>query len=496
MDSDNLNNEAVKPDSSRVSGTSARLADESSSSSSRNSQSSQTSPGQNDIDDSTNVTSASIEPGFSLLPLLFWPIYLVFAITRASFSTIMKIANLNKNSDHSSETAYSQIRNSSSFDGPSDLPESTSSSPQNSAKEWLLSLNPSNNLSFFSGDYGEALQVSKRNFQALIVILVSELKDDAKRLFPVLSNPELINYINDTNTLVYFNSVLEISGLHVAQTLMAGDMPFIAILAPKFDTETNSFKLSVVSRLDGLPTNPENDIGFVYDFINRNIERHNRILQNARREQEERARARTLREQQDLDYHASLERDRIREMELREKERLKAAKMEEKARRKENKILLNKQKRDWRVFTKNTVFNIDEPVGSPSDGVCVLSIRLEDGSRIKRKFNGSDSIETVYMYVETTKLCEEDISDFYSDFPNFSQNQNSGKFPAMPESIKNYKHKYDFNLVVPYPRSEFEPSQESIRECLQRVNMYPSALLMAESNNDDDDESSEEEGDE
>ncbi|OLY84780.1 UBX domain-containing protein 3 [Smittium mucronatum] len=435
----------------------------------------------NEGSDANSSESLTKIPGFSVTVLFLWPFSLVFAITRGILDTISRILSLKKATNEIIDSSYSQVRRSGSSDVPRSSGQNTTEVSSNDAVSWLRARNGSQLPEIFNGSYGEALDLAKTNFRPLLIILFSQLQDDSSRVSALLANQELITYLTDSNVIVFVASVLDVHGLHVAQTLMAGELVFMAILAQKFIAETNNFRMSVIARLDGLPADSENDSGFVYDFINRNIGRHNHILQNARREQEERVRARQLREQQDLDYTASLERDRIREAEIREQNRIKAEKLAAKAKKLEEKAQLEIKARDWRVYTKNLYFR-DEPTTTNTKDLCTLSIRVFDGSKVIRKFNGSDPIERVYMYIETTRLTDSDISEFYEDNPNFDKSLNSGKFTTVPDSLKDYKHSYNFNLVVPFPGTEFPPTEDTIKDCLTKVKAWPSALLMIEPN--------------
>ncbi|PVU91242.1 hypothetical protein BB559_004226 [Furculomyces boomerangus] len=423
-----------------------------------------------------NLIQIKKTPKFSLFPLIVWPASLIVAIAKVILFNSMRLIGIQNKNTMEADTNYTRVAGASI-----DIPRGRSSTEStteytNKAIQWLKDNNAEQLPRLFIGEYSEALASSRRNFQYLFVILVSEIHDDSEALLSILKDQSFINYLNSSQIVVWVGSVLETRGIYVSNTLMAAAFPFFALAAPRFHTGTSMFRMSVIARLDGLPTSSSSSItqsSLLLDWLSRPISRHDSVLQMARREQEERNRARELREQQDAAYTASLERDRLREIEQKKQLEEQKKKALIKQQKKEAKLLLKKLKNEWRLNTSKSLFSESEPSGTPSDGVCTLSIRLMDGQRIKRKFNGADPIELVYKYIETLRI---------SDVDDLEPNTNaSHSESSISESLKSYEHKYDFLLLATYPRTEFYPTNETIKECLEKVKMWPSAALVVES---------------
>ncbi|OMH84180.1 FAS-associated factor 2-B [Zancudomyces culisetae] len=256
--------------------------------------------------------------------------------------------------------------------------------------------------------------------------------------------------------------------------------------------------MSVIARMDGLPLssyNPDDAEAGVQagtnqlvDWMSLPISAHDRVLQTARLEQEERERTRVLREQQDAAYVASLERDRIREQELQRKQLEEQERTRKKEARRSVRLEARDRRRLWRLHTYNKYFAGDEPTG---DNICTLTFRLSNGTRIRRKFSGDDPIERIYAFIESSflsddeKLKDSPLSLKLTEVLQSSSRNNLEERPAT----------FHFLLVTTFPRREIYPSKDPIRPALEAVKMWPSGAFIAEPTGDDSDLSSEDEGD-
>ncbi|PVU89685.1 hypothetical protein BB561_005220 [Smittium simulii] len=438
-------------------------------------------------DISSQVYTSFNTPRFSFAPLVLWPFSLTSSLIIGLFTMLLSATGFNKKttsgnfSQHISEQSSSAQEND-----PLNLRKA------NSAVKWLMKECGENYPPVYIGEYSEALAVARRGFKYMLVILVSEIQDDSSKLLEILKEQEFIDYINTNQIVFWLGSALEVSGMQVAETLMAGLLPLFALAVPRFDMESNNFKMSLIARLDGIPTNVElasnsSKSKPIIDWLALPISRHNSVIQSARRDQEERDRARDLRLEQDAAYHASLERDKIREQELRlQKEKLLQKQILRDERLKEKEILEN-QKLQWRNYIFNKYFASAEPTGSPSDRICTLSIRLENGMRVKRRFNGDDPTERVYMYIDTLSLDDADTqttppSSTLGD-TNKSANDSSIVVPA---SLNNYNHIYNFSLMCSFPKLLMPASTQTIHDFLTETKNWPNVALVVELLDSDD----------
>ncbi|CAG8589461.1 2839_t:CDS:2 [Paraglomus brasilianum] len=128
--------------------------------------------------------------------------------------------------------------------------------------------------------------------------------------------------------------------------------------------------------------------------LTRSLQRHTPLLARLRSEREAHEATRALREAQDNAYYASLRAD---------------------------------QEKDRRALE-----SLPEEPGDRDKGVTRLSFKFPDGKRVVRRFRDSESLETIYTFVDTYGL------------QRFSS-------PSKPPD--NYTHGYKFVLVSPYPRT-------------------------------------------
>jgi FAS-associated factor 2 len=194
------------------------------------------------------------------------------------------------------------------------------------------------------------------------------------------------------------------------------------------------------------------------------ISRHGSSLQRIRNERAGHEAARQIRAQQDDAYLASLKADQEKERrahELAEAQRLakERARKEEEARQS-----LALKKENWKRWALTQL--PDEPHTNETE-VAKLSFKLSNGERVVRKFRATDTIETVYIFVDTYHL----------------QNEASS---SVSEPPSDYTHAFDFLLVSPYPRIVHHV--DKFKEIRSERGLWPSANLIVEELTSDDDE--------
>ena len=65
----------------------------------------------------------------------------------------------------------------------------------------------------------------------------------------------------------------------------------------------------------------------------------------------------------------------------------------------------------------------------------------------------------------------------------------SGEDVGDNEKPTDYKHKFNFTIISPYPRTVYEPSTTKTLE--EEKSLWPSATLIVDAGDDDDDEDNE-----
>lgn len=142
------------------------------------------------------------------------------------------------------------------------------------------------------------------------------------------------------------------------------------------------------------------------------LERFGGSLTRARIESEERSQSRSLREQQDREYHETLEADRRRELEERDAER-KAAEEEQ---QRQDAIQAEKRKLEMlaeRRFKKSQELG-KEPEKGP--GVTSIVLRLPDGTRVDRRFRLEDTVRVIFDWADIQGVSIEHAA-LVSSFP-------------------------------------------------------------------------------
>jgi FAS-associated factor 2 len=198
---------------------------------------------------------------------------------------------------------------------------------------------------------------------------------------------------------------------------------------------------------------------------------HSETLERARATRAVHEAGRAIREQQNSAYELSLARDREIARARREEAERKAREEELARARADEKVLLAKNRTAWRQWRATTIPKV-EPTGKDTARV---SIRLRNGERVIRRFNGDANMEEVYAFVECLEYLNESATN-----------------EKTPEKPSGYTHEYGFKLVSPMPRqvyqlqSEKGGSESAVKDCL-----WPTASLVVEVDDDEDDEGGE-----
>ncbi|CAG8576077.1 8321_t:CDS:2 [Acaulospora morrowiae] len=334
---------------------------------------------------------------------------------------------------------------------------------------------------FFRESYSQALERAKNDYRFLMVILEADEHDDtAKFNKETLTSNDLISYLRDNEILVWAGNVRDPEAFQASVTLQATTFPFVAIivLQAPHGSPGSSPKMTVVDRIeDDLSVHkcwllhPQGLLSsdFLIARLTMQTHRYGPGLQRFRMDREERESARQIREQQDYAYLASLQADQEKERKAHEIAELK--RLEQERARKEaearQRFLENREK--WRRWCLSKL--PDEPSRDEKD-VTRLSFKLANGERVVRRFRADDTIETIYIFVDTYHLRE------------------AATASVVPQPPKDYTHKYDFLLVSPFPRTVYcADESKTIKE---ERSFWPSANLivevMSDENEGDDDE--------
>jgi FAS-associated factor 2 len=198
--------------------------------------------------------------------------------------------------------------------------------------------------------------------------------------------------------------------------------------------------------------------------IRRAMEQHAPELTVLRAERAERDATRNIRAEQDSAYERSLAKDRERARQKREEEERRRVDAEKAALAAQEAQRAAKELAQWKTWRASRM----RPEPPAEDrGACRVSLRMPDGERVVRRFEGEADVEEIYAFVEC-----------YAELRNGEQ---ANKDVTRPEG---FVHRYRFHLVSPMPRVVYEVNDLGpIRDKLGR-----STNLIVETIEEDDDE--------
>ncbi|KAI0565586.1 Ubiquitin-like protein [Gracilaria domingensis] len=291
--------------------------------------------------------------------------------------------------------------------------------------------------SFMTTTYLQALNTAHSQLKFLLVYIHSE----SHRLTPafvrhVISNPTFINSVDETMLSWAGSSVTQRDAAAVQSALRAPALPFLAIVAApsrvssEFTRSNYGNVLSIRAGSSALVGGAEATVA----WIARVVERHAPMLHAIRQERVERESARLLREQQDAEYAAALEADRLAERQAADQRE-----KEEKERRRVEELEIRRERKREALGP--------EPEKGP--GIASLVLRLPDGSRVGRRFEKHDALERVFDWAEVNRVDIEVAC-----------------------------------LVVAYPRKNFRyPEDADIT--IEKAGLFPSSMLLLEERSSD-----------
>ncbi|ORX69643.1 hypothetical protein DL89DRAFT_267829 [Linderina pennispora] len=449
----------------------------------------------------------AVKPAFGWMPLFTWPFSLSWRVTLYFVKLVLSLVGQQRIADegvpggHFDGASIPASSSSTALLGQrGETPDSGSHGPLDDAAQLAATFESQFGTAhppFFHGTYAQALDVARREFKYLVVVLWSMEHDDSAAMGQVLTHPDIVSYLSQPRFVLWMGDVTRSEAYHVASTLQAAAYPFIALAALKFQTTAGSvaglsgrFRLQVVTRIDGLPSadtvssdaqTADNGLPPHVNGVTRSllslisgpVERHDQALNAARREQEERDAARRLREQQDEAYHASLARDREREREAQEQaERDRAEKEQEQERK------LQEQKHEealckWRWATLAQILREEQDTAdaSVSSGGCKLNLRLDNGHRIVKVFPEDATMQQLFDFVETREVAGEWDASKTTPF---------GDDIDAIDPPTDYKHEYEFSLVSQFPRVVFDDRTVGLKEALTPHRLWPTASLIVE----------------
>jgi len=243
---------------------------------------------------------------------------------------------------------------------------------------------------FYQGSYNQALREAQQSFRFLLVYLHCEDHQDTDAFCrQTMTSPELAHFVAEQNVILWCGIPGE-QNAHVGSVLGQTSFPFLALIG------LNGGRFGVLGRVDGLfsPADTVQKLAQV-------AQRFSNSLRGARFEQEERERERELRNDQEREFQESLRADQEKERRLQEERDAKERQLEEQRRQEEMRLA---EIELVRLQREQKASQLPPEPAQNEAGVTLLVFRLLDGSRIQRRFRDSDTVGTMYNFIESRDI--------------------------------------------------------------------------------------------
>lgn len=297
-----------------------------------------------------------------------------------------------------------------------------------------------NQLPFLDKGYAHSLDEAKRDLKFLLVVLLSPEHDDTQGYVrETLLSAEVVSFLRnkDNNIILWGGSVQDSEAYQVSNAFGVTKFPYAALIAhapARTGSRSSSYAtpsgMSILTSLAGPMPASE-----FLSRIRRAMDSHMPELTRLRADQAERDVTRSIREEQDTAYERSLARDRERAKQKREEEERKRIQVEEIAQAERELQRAAENKENWKLWRAAHIKA--EPPASDKNAPRV-SLRLPDGQRLIRRFDGASVIEDIYAFVECWEIL------------------NTGTQVKNATKPEKFEHQYGFRLVSPMPRVVYD----------------------------------------
>jgi len=243
-----------------------------------------------------------------------------------------------------------------------------------------------NHPSFFRGTFAQALQTAGREYRFVLAYIhdgdlgtnaVGSISDSVCR--NVFQDPSIIRFIQEAYVL-WASSIKFSEAVSLRRALRNTNLPCLAIVRARVGNRHGELIALKHGRMEAAD---------VLDWMQNVQRRYGMSLMSARLEAQQRETDRLLRQQQDEEFRRTLEEDRKKEQAKKEEaEREARLKMEE-----EQKVAETFQRRKSKS---------EGLTPEPAPGVECASIilRMPDGTRLARKFDKSDTLQTLFDWAD------------------------------------------------------------------------------------------------
>ncbi|CUM62925.1 uncharacterized protein PRCAT00000485001 [Priceomyces carsonii] len=305
---------------------------------------------------------------------------------------------------------------------------------------------------FFEGSYTQALYMATNRAKFLFVYLSNPQNESSSLIFDkVIANPEFINmFSNNQNLLIWGGDLTNSEAYQLANSFGVTKFPFLGLvfltrttrMTPDGPVKTSP-KITLVLKIQG-GLGPDVDPNALIELkFKKKIRKYDAELSLIRNQLKESFMSQVLLKQQDLNYRASLEKDRV----------------------KAQKKLQEKMKKKFLAYKLEYFNNLNEEI---TEGMAKIAIKLQSGSRVTFYFPAESKVEDIFTYVELLNegYFDKEISSSLSD-------------QQAEEEFKGFEPDFNFKLITPLPPrstlNDFIDCKIKDVKCI-----YPNGLVIAE----------------
>jgi len=272
---------------------------------------------------------------------------------------------------------------------------------------------------FLRMSYKQAISKCFNEKKFLMVYLHSPLHEDTPSFCSVLSSQGINDFLSNCEMIeIWGGSVWHGEAYSASISLKANRFPQTVLLLCNSPNQ-----VQVMERFDGNVS-----LDAIIERSNIALAQFQVQMENARRVQREREQTRQLLNEQDAEYRAALEADRLVQQQKEREILIEKRAKEEEQRKAEEEITKQKERENYK---KNRLAYLEENVGEePRLGAGTTRIRLQlpSGAKLDRKFLKEETLESVAEFLELYLLrinSEIQRFGFSTNYPkrNFSKEE-------------------------------------------------------------------------
>lgn len=307
---------------------------------------------------------------------------------------------------------------------------------------------PVDKYNIVENDFNQIYEDTKQNYSWLLVILVNESTESDNFMKRLLSNPHFENHFskaNNTNHCIYINNVdKNPEAFEIGKTYKVKRLPYIMLISNVSNSPQTMASMSItyksnISSSFLQPSNVDHTVNKISHNLSRIVDNYQPQLIAALTDKREMEFARLIKQQQDDAYQKSLEQDRVKKQEKKQRQELEDFKQQR------DLFLFNILKQNW----------FDNFNQSPNTRI---QIKLPSGERLVLNIDNQLKLRHLYLHIDTKLFAAKLLEDNqFNDESHLHEHLNEQEFDCKITENDYIKHfPFKFELIQPYPKKVFD----------------------------------------